>query len=51
MSRHKTYEALRSARWLGRDDFRSFMHRSRAMQMGYGPKDWEGKPVIAVDFV
>jgi transcriptional regulator with XRE-family HTH domain len=23
-------------------------HRSRVMQMGYDPKDWEGKPVIAI---
>ncbi len=40
--------ALRSERWLGRADFRSFNHRSRVMQMGYDPKDWEGKPVIAI---
>jgi len=39
---------LRSERWLGRDDFRSFNHRSRVMQMGYDPKDWEGKPLIAI---
>src|SRR4029079_5154663 len=38
---------LRSERWLGRDDFRSFNHRSRVMQMGYEPQDWEGKPLIA----
>ncbi len=48
MDKHKKYTELRSARWLAKDDFRSFMHRSRAMQMGYGPKDWEGKPVIAI---
>jgi len=30
------------------DDFRSFGHRSRTMQMGYAPEDWEGKPVIAI---
>ena len=39
---------LRSARWFAPDDFRSFGHRSRAMQMGYGPEDWEGRPVIAI---
>ena len=39
---------LRSERWLGRADFRSFNHRSRVMQMGYDPKDWEGKPLIAI---
>ncbi|MFT8720263.1 L-arabinonate dehydratase [Acetobacter sp.] len=39
---------LRSERWFGPADLRSFGHRSRAMQMGYDPKDWEGKPVIAI---
>src|SRR6185369_4151566 len=41
-------QPLRSERWLARDDFRSFNHRSRVMQMGYDPKDWEGKPLIAI---
>jgi hypothetical protein len=27
---------------------RSFGHRSRAMQIGYDHKDWQGKPVIAI---
>ena len=44
----KTYEDLRSARWFAPDDFRSFGHRSRAMQMGYDHADWQGKPVIAI---
>jgi len=44
----KKYEDLRSARWFAPDDLRGFGHRSRTMQMGYGPEDWEGKPVIAV---
>lgn len=44
----KKYEDLRSARWMAPDDLRSFGHRSRVMQMGYGHEDWEGKPVIAV---
>jgi dihydroxy-acid dehydratase len=43
----KNKESLRSARWFAPDDLRSFGHRSRAMQMGYGPEDWVGKPVIA----
>ncbi len=43
-----TYEQLRSARWFAPDDFRSFGHRSRAMQMGYDRADWEGKPIIAI---
>jgi dihydroxy-acid dehydratase len=41
-------QKLRSQRWLARDEFRSYNHRSRVMQMGYDPKDWEGKPVIAI---
>ena len=44
----KTYDQLRSARWMAPDDMRSFGHRSRTMQMGYGPEDWEGRPVIAI---
>ena len=44
----KTKESLRSARWFEPDDLRSFGHRSRAMQMGYGPEDWSGKAVIAI---
>ncbi len=39
---------LRSARWFGPADLRSFGHRSRAMQMGYAPEEWSGRPVIAV---
>ena len=43
------YSALRSARWLAQDDQqRSWNHRSRVMQMGYGVEDWTGKPVIAI---
>ena len=44
----KTPESLRSARWFAPDDLRSFGHRSRAMQLGYGPEDWVGKPVVAI---
>lgn len=44
----KPYEQLRSARWFAPDDFRSFGHRSRAMQMGFDHDDWKGKPVIAL---
>lgn len=40
--------ALRSQRWLGRGDFRSFNHQSRFLQMGYDRQDWEGKPVIGI---
>ncbi len=41
-------ESLRSRRWFGPADLRSFGHRSRAMQMGYAPEEWTGKPVIAI---
>ncbi|MEQ9139253.1 MAG: dihydroxy-acid dehydratase, partial [Thalassobaculum sp.] len=44
----KRYEDLRSYRWYGADDLRSFGHRSRTLQMGYDRADWSGKPVIAV---
>jgi dihydroxy-acid dehydratase len=44
----KTPDTLRSARWFAPDDLRSMGHRSRFMQMGYGPADWVGKPVIAI---
>src|SRR2546430_8202006 len=44
----KTPEQLRSHRWLGPDDLRSFGHRSRLKQMGYGAADYAGKPVIAI---
>jgi dihydroxy-acid dehydratase len=47
MTRRKP-EDLRSARWFAPDDFRSFGHRSRVMQMGYAAADYAGKPVIAI---
>ena len=48
MPQRKTPADLRSARWFGPADLRSFGHRSRAMQMGYAPEEWQGKPVIAI---
>jgi dihydroxy-acid dehydratase len=48
MSKRKTYDELRSARWFAPDDLRSMGHRSRAMQMGLSDEDWDGKPVIAI---
>ena len=39
---------LRSHRWYGPLDLRSFGHRSRTAQMGYGRADYAGKPVIAI---
>ena len=44
----KTKDTLRSARWFGPDDFRSFGHRSRMNQMGYATEEYAGKPVIAI---
>ncbi|MBY6089923.1 L-arabinonate dehydratase [Pseudooceanicola sp. 502str34] len=44
----KTPADLRSARWFAPDDLRSFGHRSRMMQMGLAPEDWEGKPIIGI---
>ncbi|MCR0980533.1 L-arabinonate dehydratase [Roseomonas populi] len=46
--KRKSVEELRSRRWFGPADLRSFGHRSRAMQMGYAPEEWTGKPVIAI---
>ncbi|MBV8037141.1 L-arabinonate dehydratase [Roseateles sp.] len=44
----KKVEELRSARWFAKDDFRSFGHRSRVLQMGYAAEDFIGRPVIAI---
>ena len=41
-------EQLRSYRWFGVTDLRSFGHRSRTLQMGYAREDFMGKPVIAI---
>jgi dihydroxy-acid dehydratase len=41
-------EDLRSHRWYGVNDLRSFGHRSRTAQMGYDRSDYAGKPVIAI---
>ena len=41
-------QELRSHRWYGVNDLRSFGHRSRTAQMGYDRSDYAGKPVIAI---
>ena len=41
-------EQLRSHRWFGPDDLRSFGHRSRLKGMGYDDEDYKGKPVIGL---
>ncbi|MBL8696751.1 MAG: dihydroxy-acid dehydratase [Alphaproteobacteria bacterium] len=47
MARKKP-EELRSHRWYGVQDLRSFGHRSRTKQMGFGAEDYAGKPVIGI---
>jgi dihydroxy-acid dehydratase len=44
----KSVEELRSQRWFGPDDLRSFGHRSRVKQMGYWLEEFVGKPVIGI---
>jgi len=48
MTARKKPEDLRSHRWFGADDLRSFGHRSRMRQIGYDADDWRGKPVIGI---
>jgi dihydroxy-acid dehydratase len=47
-ARRKKPEELRSHRWYGVDDMRSFGHRSRTKQLGFDAVDYGGKPVIAI---
>jgi dihydroxy-acid dehydratase len=44
----KKLQDLRSQRWFGATDLRSFGHRSRTLQMGYAREDFLGKPVIGI---
>jgi dihydroxy-acid dehydratase len=48
MAERKRPDELRSHRWLGLNDLRSFGHRSRLRQGGYDAADWTGKPVIGI---
>jgi dihydroxy-acid dehydratase len=41
-------EELRSHRWFGGEGLRSFSHRSRMRQLGYGAQEHLGKPFIAI---
>jgi dihydroxy-acid dehydratase len=47
-TKKKKPEELRSHRWYGAQDLRSFGHRSRTLQMGFAHEDYKGKPVIAI---
>ncbi|MDQ6925903.1 MAG: dihydroxy-acid dehydratase, partial [Candidatus Eremiobacteraeota bacterium] len=44
----KRPDELRSHRWLGVENLRSFGHRSRLLQIGYDRDDFAGKPVVAI---
>jgi dihydroxy-acid dehydratase len=44
----KKPEDLRSFRWYGGDDLRSFSHRTRTRQLGLDPEEHLGKPVIGI---
>ncbi len=44
----KNPEDLRSHRWMGVNDLRSFGHRARFRQGGFDAPDWNGKPVIGI---
>ena len=48
MTERKKPDELRSHRWYGVKDLRSFGHRSRTAQMGYHRSDYAGKPVVAI---
>ncbi|MGI9424356.1 MAG: L-arabinonate dehydratase [Hyphomicrobiaceae bacterium] len=48
MAAKKKPEELRSHRWLGVSDLRSFGHRSRLRQIGYDLEDWDKRPVIGI---
>jgi len=44
----RTAEELRSYRYFGPDDLRSFGHRSRQKQSGFGTEEFAGKPVVGI---
>ncbi len=44
----RTPDQLRSHRYLGPDDLRSFGHRSRQKQSGFATEDFAGKPVVGI---
>ena len=46
--RKRKPEDLRSHRWFGRSDVRTFGHLSRTKQAGFSAEDFQGKPVIGI---
>ncbi len=47
-TRRKKLEELRSQRWFGKNDLRTWGHHARTKQMGFASEDFAGKPVIAI---
>lgn len=47
-TRRKSPSELRSHRWYGADDQRSFAHRGRSRQLGFSSEDFTGKPKIGI---
>ena len=47
-NRRRQPDQLRSFRFFGPDDLRSFGHRSRQKQSGYASEEFEGKPIVAI---
>lgn len=41
-------EQLRSQRWFNQNDFRSFNHRSRMLQLGWAQEEFLNRPVIGI---
>lgn len=48
MPSNRDPEKLRSYRWFGPDDMRSFGHRSRLKAMGFDDADYQDRPVVAI---
>ena len=50
MTQHPSHDPtqLRSYRWFGPDDMRSFGHRSRIKGMGVDDIDYQNRPVVAI---
>ncbi|MEM6980815.1 MAG: L-arabinonate dehydratase [Planctomycetota bacterium] len=48
IDQNRSPEKLRSHRWFGPDDLRSFGHRSRLKGMGFDDADYRDKPVVAI---
>ncbi|MGI9467610.1 MAG: L-arabinonate dehydratase [Rubripirellula sp.] len=48
MTQSRDPSKLRSHRWFGPDDMRSFGHRSRLKAMGFDDIDYKDRPVVAI---